>query len=550
MNHACLALLVLLGSIAPLFAGAPFTRVVYDDDPVLKVDRALARDAFGGDILAIPTEGQAPRKPRTVAGILLHSDPAFDPDWVMGDRNPMVDYHAVKRAIPRALPGVGDIDDKWHEYRFVSRVGPEIAPPRMRLGSSFDPKPKDAAEKREVEALVAAALGKRGAPDVAREQVVRLELYRRRMFDALGKAIVKVRLLNHSEGRLPKTTHDWIGTYLLYVAKTKPEIERIQREIAGTSAWLQERIFNLPHIEGRTLEALLEQPGDLIVQEMIGIEKEVRMHVVEGKVLRGATFLRFYPVGQYLSRREIARIEDAMTKQFLARLPPELAKLSFTPDMVIETGGRVRILDFNCGIESGYYWPTEDVITSNLLVERLTRAKTPLLAELDAIYAAQAGREKVERIRAFLAKYAWFRTGDVEESFWDRILAHYVEYVGENPTARRYGQALEDLKAAGLTTPTIYLQFIAECQATWPKLALPADELAALARRLHRADPEIAIDVTGHQLAWREIEPAKKKARRRATTARPAMARRARKAGPRTLVPRAQDEPAALPAGR
>ena len=123
-----LALAVVLSSFAFTAGAVEFHRIVYDDDSTLKLDRPLVEEAFGASLVELPSKGNPPRRPKSVRGVILYTDPEFDPQWVVGDRSPMGEYEKVKAAIEHSLK-LKDIDEKCDEYRFLKAVAPEIAPP-------------------------------------------------------------------------------------------------------------------------------------------------------------------------------------------------------------------------------------------------------------------------------------------------------------------------------------------------------------------------------------------------------------------------------------
>ncbi len=504
---AILAGMLLSFRVANLPA-APLWRVMYEDDPVLEFPRDLVARAYGGHVWILPVEGVEPRRPVRKPGVVLHLDPKFDPPWVTGDRNPQVEYARLKARIPKLFPGIGDVEDKWHEYRFLCRVAPGLAPPEMALGTEFSGTASDPGEAAQVRSLVGraletlraeapprlhAALRALDTPRV-RRRLERLEVLRRRIHARLGRALVKIRKQDHSEGRIPKTNHDWVGTYLRYLLYVRPHVDRASRKVEGTTLSLQGEIVEYAHIEGRVLEFLLDRPSSVIVQTMIDLEKEVRVHVVEGEILSGTSFLRFYPLGGFLAPEEIARVEEAVRKHLIARLPRELRGLSMTPDISIERHtGKLRVLDFNAGLFSGYYFPEEDLFTTSLLAERLSGERAPFLVEWDAVRRLPIGKAKVEALKGLRQRWSRFLTDDVAEAFWDRVFADYRQKLADDPTPERFAACLSDFLAVGLRTPSNYLQFAAEVQAAWPTLRLDAEQTASWASRLGRLDPALRI---------------------------------------------------------
>jgi hypothetical protein len=484
-----------------------FSRIVYDDDRILEQGRAFAERAYGARVHVVSTRGEAPAQPHALTGTLLHLDPLDDPAWARGESNPMLDYLALKEKLG-SLYGVGDIDDKWHEYRFLKRASPAIAPPRMELAETFAVQPISEEERRRAQAVVRRALAGRPRGESARaDDLVRLEVVRARIHAAMGRAFLKVRDLNHSEGKLPCTDGDWVDLYVCYVSETKRAIERLEGEVAGTCATLESRITDLPHVSGRVLDLLLHNPVRVVAQAFAHIGREVRLHVVEGSVLGGATFLRFYPLGSYLSEAEATRVELAIESELLARLPPAIRRFSFSPDVMIEEGtGAVRVLDLNAGIESGYYYPEEDVLTTNLLAERFTGALTPVLVDFGHAMA-QSGARRARAVQRMAKKLAPLFAGDVHESFWDRVLVHLVRDVAREPGAPALDAALEELVSAGVPRASIAHQLIAAVQDAHPDIVLSRECARRWVGRLNELEPAVATYVSDGRLYATRAEP-------------------------------------------
>ena len=448
---------------------SPFLRVIYADDPALVLGRAGAERAYGAPLLIVPTGVTAPARPRGVRGTVLHLDPTEDPRWVQGDSNPMLEWAAVKERLSARFPGVGDVDDKWHEHRLLNHVAAEVAPPRTELAAVFGAEPPSADERAAAAAAVLPYHAQAARAGVPVAELARLELLRCRMRAALGEGLLKSRTLCSSEGRLPSTADDWALQYLQYVTRARPVIERLQREVEGSSDTLESKIKDLPHVKGRVLEQLLLEPARVVVQKRLKIAKEVRVHVVEGRILAGATFLRFYPPGRYLRAREVDLVEGALKRHLLDRLPPDAARFSCSCDVVLEEAtGQVTIIDLNAGLESGYYFPEEDVFTTNLLAARFTGQSTPFL---DAFARAVVpGPRRARRLQKLFESISPITTGDVQEAFWDRVLAVVAQDVMAHPDGDTVRAVRAELAAAGLKRESIFRQFLSWVRDTFPDL--------------------------------------------------------------------------------
>lgn len=469
-------------------AASPVYRVVYSDDEILKKERVQVEKVYGARVHVVPAEGEAPKHPTKLEGIVVQVDPDFDRAWVVGTRNPLLEYIEIQRRLQDKL-GLKDIDEKWDEYRFLEQVSPSVMPPEMHLGSEFDPGELDAASLAAIADNVERLLA--GRDDTPLKQgMIQIEAIRKRVNDRMGKSIFKVRDFNHSEGKLPKTNKNWAEIYLQYYVTSRPKVKALEKEIEGTSRSLEHEVVDLPHIEGRALEVLIEDASRTIVQKMIPIKTEMRMHIVEGKIIEGGSFLRFYPLGKFLTKEEIARVEAVVRKEFLEPVVKRFGRFSCTPDVVVEESGKVRILDMNSSMQSGYYYPDEGIFMPSLFAAALSGEKTPLLEEWDYVVAGRMEGDLTKRVRDFKERYDEFITDYNSEQLWDRVLALYIDELKRKPTSNRFALALFQLQRAGLRLPAIFYQFVSEAQSRWPELRLPAAEAKAWAAHFESLNPK------------------------------------------------------------
>lgn len=427
----------------------------------------------------------------------------------------MVGFGYVAEAISREYPDVGDISDKWHEANFLKTVAPKMAP-ETRLGN--DEKFAASLDRSVVEEVTRTArevMQKYSVSDPKLlENAVRLELLRRQIEAVQGRSILKMRGTCHSEGHLPKTKDDWIETYIVYMTQTKPKVEMIEKEISGTSISLATRIVDLPMIEGMTLDRILQEPTDVIVQKMVKSKKEVRIHVVNGDIIEGATFLRFYGPGEYLEPGEVQAIHAALRRDFLDNLKGDLKKFSATMDVIVDTDGNYFCIDLNAGLASGYYYPEEDLFTTALFARYFTGKNPQILRDFAEFATEPLGPRKVELLKAMLAKYEGFMKGDVLEAFWDRVLFNYREILSESQTGKRLNDILNEFRDAGLREILIYDEFLADVQSAWPQIRLPEKELQFWLGFATAGDPQNDhfVDEMSH-LRVRKLAPYKHPAR-------------------------------------
>ena len=493
-------LLTVLTLFTASLSAVPFWRTFYEEDRRTQTPEKLRllETAYGAKLFLYSWEddAEAPKQPKHVEGVVVHDDPSDDgePLWVVGDENPTVDFQRVKAKYTGKF---GDISDKWVEYHFLkATVPPSMVPPEMHLACEFSTGLES--DLPEITEKAKAAVKTLGIAKTFEVDLIQLELVRRRIQKQLGKAILKNRLLNHSEGTsLPKTKADWIDLYAHYAQQSQEKIHKLLKDIAaGRKGGFAEHLLETPYAAGYALETLLDnmkaisqgnqklEECEIVVQKMISLRREVRVHIVNGRIIEGATFLRFYHLNEYLPKEDKDRIEGTLRDKFLAALPKEERdSLCATPDMVIDqTSGSVRFLDFNDGIESGYYYPEEDLFTTNLLAKHLSGESTRFLDEFksftDLDPVDDAGL-RLASLKSLLKKYRSFMQGDVLEAFWDRVQRDYLDRIARARGERREAillAGLSQFEAAGLEQPTIYLQFLAEAFGTSKALAADLSE--------------------------------------------------------------------------
>lgn len=437
--------------------------------------------AFASYYWVLPLTGQPPKKPKRVDGFLIYTDTEYDQKWLLTekpDQNPSLQVEKV----------VSGLKEKWAEYQFLLKYAPELAPPLTKLGSEvlgsvLTPEERklrqpDAFEKLSAakkEALIA-SIDKKLA-EVTPEQ---MNLAAKALEESLGgRSIVKLRAGFHSEGNVPKTYKAWAPIWKGYLAETRPKIQTLLQEkklppmgVSETQLELQNVIWNFDYIEGTVLEELLLDPSQVVVQKMIKIGKEVRIHVVEGKILKGATFLRNYePFGQYLTLAEAEKFESEFETKFIANLDKKYLPWASSSDLVYDTETKsYRILDLNPGYESGYLFPEEDLYTTHLFSKYFTGEDSPYLLAFEDLHRKALGEEKAALLKKMYRDYHPLVYGDPtggydHESFWDRVIRSYIDHdLKENATAEAVDTSLRHFEDAGLVAPTIYFQFLNEVQ--------------------------------------------------------------------------------------
>ena len=476
-----------------------FQKLGHGPDRSKELAKERMEEAYGSDLILMPFDNDTIAPPGgkkiKVEGTFLLSS-YDDENWVETEKGKNIaqDFLDLKRLMVAKMkvrfPDMKNISDKWDEYRFVSTLFPDAAPPEMHVATDFiDEKKIPNGIKERVRASVKEVLRKKGLAAEHEDEIVKIELVRAQMNFWLNKtylledlklavgekaqrAILKNRELNHSEGKLPKTDKNWAELFADYIKSgTRDKIKKIENEGAGGFA---EAILELPFREGFVLQTILHKPKDIIAQHMIELQREVRIHIVAGQILPDATFLRFYHINEYLPKEDKDKIHEAVERNFLAKLDPVTERPFFfcTPDVVIEKGtGMVRLLDFNDGIDSGYYEPDEDMFTTNQLAYfyRGEDDKPRYLKIFDNFAEISiSDPQKLDSLKQFIDRSHHFMEGDVLNAYWDRITGSYLDQLAalkdETTKGAEFITALRHFEAAGLKEPEIFLQFIAHFQ--------------------------------------------------------------------------------------
>ncbi len=500
--------------------------------------KARVEESYGAKILFLPYENDHKPKPSEVTAI----DGWFlfaswdDLPWVNTRPGMNLEENFTKvhknllKKIQRTYPDIKDLGDKFDEYRFLTTFFPLISPPEMRVATDFMEGKETAAEKKAIEDKVKGVMASKKLTDSKLEKdLVKLELIRTRINQQLGFSVMKNRGLNHSEGRLPKSKKEWVELYANYVASgDKAKLEKFLKSDEGGFA---EFLLELDYAEGYALETLLKTPKKIIVQKMVDLKREVRMHINHGKILKGATFLRFYKLNEYLPPEDQAVMEKAVEENLLAKMDPEDRENFYaSPDIYLTKAGKVLIGDFNDDIDSGYLYPEEDAITTNLfaLDFRGQNNPPPYLVLLDAFRTLPITHDKkLPALMEFLERSAPFMQGDVFQAYFDRIGDSYLEHIaearGDAQKSKEYGLAIEHLlhykdaapKMLHLATQKAkdefysnyqysILEFVAHFQDLYPHLRAPVSTMRYLRDHLKGMSPEVKVVLSSSEGAGPE----------------------------------------------
>jgi len=512
-------------------------RVIYSDDPIrahvkngrdFGIERDAQVEAAYGSRYVVVNADKKPKEPILVPGVLVNT--AEDDDaWVKAELpQNNVGYNFDKK--------MSDLGGKFSEYQFVIRHTPKqgrnLAPPKMIEGNTILKKSllsdEELATWRQIDDLntrEARAFRSLITKKVEAVSPEKLEDIKNSIMKYMGgDSILKPNFRNHSEGNVPKAkaSKNWAASWEGYIKTTRPKIEQKLRELENkkSSESLQTFIFDWDFIEAKVLEELLLDPQSVVIQKMIDISKEVRVHIVRGKILEGATFLRMYPLGQYLTKAEINNIEKNVNSLFLNNLPKDILFTS-SSDIAIEKGtGKMYLLDLNPGYYSGYFFPEEDLFTTHRLAKSFTKTDSAFLRRFEDFKNTPMGdpsEEKLRLLKKIRKDYDKFIFGKDKfayehESFWDRVTRHYIDDVlSKNPTADELDLILSHYEAVPLKVTSIYYQLLNEVQEK-TDVRLPQIRLAYWKKKFLEWNDSVAVTIENDKLVVKEkVEKAKVK---------------------------------------
>lgn len=376
-------MLSLLATVSVAWAApeGKFYRIVDGPNPGPR-QAAIDRFHYGAEILYTgDVKGEGPVR---VEGTVWHSN-LKEARYFLGTRNPVIQERELMKLIE---------DNKWEEAKLLREHVPDAFPRTENMADVV-----------------------RGANITAARRVIAIrkvgELLRERYPN--GFFLKNVSGFD-SNGTLPTEKTDFMRSYEGYVRELKPEAERILAR-TGNPDDIHFELKERPFYEGRVLDAILEDPSRVIVQEKIrarigGVQRtqsgrlktlveEYRVHVVEGRVLEGATLNRWEDARNVSP--EVLREAEVFTQAVVNRLPPRMRRMCFGIDVIRTESGRFQIIELNVGGESGYLYPETDAWVTQLLAERY-RGTTPLQREIRRIERARTLGELERRLEAFLRR--------------------------------------------------------------------------------------------------------------------------------------------------
>ncbi len=403
-------------ALSPAAQADVFYRIIDGDRPG---PAEVARDRFlyGSEILYT---GDAPKGPVRVEGTVWHSN-LSEARYFIGTRNPVIDERALMELIQ---------DNKWEEAKILMKHVPDAFPRTENLAKL----------------LASNGFQRAQASDLTWIQKMLQERYPRGYF-------LKTVSGFFSAGNLPTEKTDLVNVHRKFVKDVKPLLEEtLARTGDITETHLE--LMGLPNYEGRVIDALLEHPETVIIQEKIdvvisrGVVDEYRLHVADGKVIRGATQHR-WDDARLVTRESLAEV-DRFAQNALDRLPPAMRRMSYALDVMRTRDGGFQIIELNPGGESGYLYPETDIWVSQLLANRYTGRMTPLQRMVDAMRRAPSLTAKEAALKKILSipelAEVVDEAGPMGE-IWMQAKDAFIDELKRNPTRESAFAVLGSIKA-------------------------------------------------------------------------------------------------------
>jgi hypothetical protein len=354
-----LLLLLAYAGAHPALAAPAFYRIIDGPNPG-PAQRAKDEFIYGAKVLYTGDAKQG--HPTHVDGTVWHAN-LREAEYFIGTRNPVIEQLDILKLIE---------SDKWEEAKILMAAVPDAFPRTENLAD------------------VIRAIGDNPAlSDPQKLERLSQELKRRYPEGFFLKPISGF----SSDGTFPSDKSDFDAVYESFIHDVKPVIERRLKETGGDSDTVHLELKRMPNYSGRVLEQLLAHPEQVIVQAKISpafgavvrtaegpkpLIVEFRVHVVEGKVLVGATETRWEDL-RSVSGSTYAEVE-AFAQHVVNRLPPAMRKMCFGMDVMKTADGRYKVVELNGGGESAYLYPDTDLWIAQLLAKHF-RGSTELLDE-------------------------------------------------------------------------------------------------------------------------------------------------------------------------
>lgn len=384
-------------------------RIVFGDRPS-PAERARLEYLYGTALLFDSGTARPPAsaEARAIRGTLIHNDLSGEPGTFFGQSNPALE----------CLAEHGRYGDRWEEHLILERVAPELSPPAVRAS--------------ELRSLAGVETGKKDQRSLLRAIQAELD-------GTFGQYILKARKGFNSEGHLPNDQDDFVALWSRFKNEFVPERAKLRRTIDDPDELNARLNETVPAASGQVIEALLADPSSVVVQRRLPHRDELRIHVVRGKVLAGATISRWGDGGRAPDPKDARRAEAAV-ERMLARLGEPI---SLGLDLLVTDSG-FAIVDLNAGLQSGFYFPEYDVRVTNLLAEHFLGHETPYLHDLRAFESAPL-TEKLGAALGIEALIGDFMAKHQGCGFYDRLIAAYLQELRADPSTDTLDQIRRQL---------------------------------------------------------------------------------------------------------
>lgn len=346
------------GALSP---NARFARVMQGDASG-KLGKWLNKQLYGVDKIFYNGRWQqrgGPKKPLNFKGHVFHEDPA-DARFVRGT----VESSSVPKKVLRDFIAMGE--DKWKEYKFLSKHVPHTTPVAQSLHDVFN------------------QLGITKIPkDVAGRQAI-LQKIQAHVKKVHGKYYFKDTAGLQSMGKFPTESHNLSSLYGKYKQSDVPKrIKHIEGLPVGSPEW-EKKWYDIREEEafpGHVLDKMFKNSKKVIVQRAIpvrktlpfGLNPEMRIHVVGGKVDPSLGTYRYNPISRHLSPRHINEASKWVQKEVIDKLPAEYRNTSYAMDVLPSHGPQpFQLVETNPGGMSGFLHPSVDPISTHRLRRLIT----------------------------------------------------------------------------------------------------------------------------------------------------------------------------------
>ncbi len=380
---AFLIVLFSFTAFATAFGGATFYRIIEDQNPGPE-KQAIDEFLYGARVLY--TGDAIPGKSNLVDGIVWH-DTLEQALYFIGRKNPTLEGLELMKALS---------NDKWEEAKLLMEYAPTFFPKTENM--------------KDVLTEFYASIEKDPLSPV--EILKRLKDFLDTRYP--GGFFMKPIDGFNSVGTFPTSETDFPQVYEKYLREVKPEIEKFLKQ-SGDPVETHLKFKTVENYSGRVLEALLKSPRKIIIQEKIKIKKEepvltqngekifdeeYRVHIVQGKVLKGATVHRWEDANSH-SEKTIARVET-FAQTLIDLLPEAYRILSYGLDIVVTQDGGFKLIEMNTGGESGYFQPEVSLKITHLLASHFIGEPTEVLRELEEADTSKTLKRQLEIINDIL----------------------------------------------------------------------------------------------------------------------------------------------------